>query len=54
MESQPCDVLAWEESPSELGREILAEHPNVLETLQPGVEKRDLLCERIEVWLRKK
>jgi len=54
MGSQPCELLAWEESPSAFGAQILAENLDVLETLQPGIEQRDLLCERIEVWLRKK
>lgn len=54
LEAQPCELLAWEETPSELGAGILAGHPDVLATLPPGVEQRDLLCERIEVWLRRK
>jgi ubiquinone/menaquinone biosynthesis C-methylase UbiE len=54
IEAQSGELLAWEETPSVIGAEILAEHPDVLATLQPGIEKRDLLCERIEVWLRKK
>jgi hypothetical protein len=49
-----CEVLALAERPSTIGAQVLAEHPEVLETLLPEVTEQDLLCERIEVWLRKK
>lgn len=46
-------VLDWKEKPSSIGEKVLAQHPEVLETLLPGVTREDLLCERIEVWLRR-
>jgi SAM-dependent methyltransferase len=54
IDQMDCEVLAFAERPSTLGEQILAEHPEVLETLLPEVTQQDLLCERIEVWLRKK
>jgi ubiquinone/menaquinone biosynthesis C-methylase UbiE len=53
IEAMPCQVLSWMERLSAFGEETLARHPEVLDTLRPGVSKRDLLCERITVWLRK-
>jgi SAM-dependent methyltransferase len=49
-----CEILALEERPSAIGEQILAEHPEVVETWLTEVTKQDLLCERIEVWLRKR
>lgn len=48
-----CDVLEWREGHSDLGATVLEEHPEILDTLLPGVEKHDLLTERIEAWLRR-
>jgi len=48
-----CEVLEWRQSHSTLGDQVLARHPDVLESLLPGVTHEDLLCERIKVWLRK-
>jgi SAM-dependent methyltransferase len=53
IEAQPWDILEWNERRSELGERLLGDHPDIAETLLPGVEVRDLVCERIEVWLRK-
>ena len=53
IEALPWELLDWQERPSQLGAAILREHPEVLASLLPGVEERDLLTERIEVWLRK-
>jgi SAM-dependent methyltransferase len=54
IESMDCEILDWNERESGLGEEVLAEYPEVLETLLPGTSQRDLLCERIEVWLRRR
>jgi SAM-dependent methyltransferase len=54
IDQMDCEVLDWVERPSTIGEQVLAEHPEVLTTLLPEVTKQDLLCERIEVWLRKK
>ena len=52
--SMGCEILEWQERPSEVGAAVLGEHPAILETLLPGVEERDLRTERIEAWLRKR
>lgn len=52
--AMPCDILEWREGRSELGAAVLEEHPDILATLLPGVEKHDLLTERIEAWLRRR
>ena len=43
-----CEVLEWQERPSELGAAVLRENPDIVETLLPGVKVPDLLTERIE------
>jgi ubiquinone/menaquinone biosynthesis C-methylase UbiE len=52
--AMPCDILAWENKHSKIGQAVLQEFPNIPESLLPGVSEADLLCERIEVWLRRK
>ncbi|HSD28258.1 MAG TPA: class I SAM-dependent methyltransferase [Vicinamibacteria bacterium] len=54
IESHAWEVLGWTERPSELGAAILRENPEIMDTLLPGVEERDLLTERIDVWLRRR
>jgi SAM-dependent methyltransferase len=54
IEAMPCEVLAWENKDSAVGRAVLQEFPDIEQTLLPGVSEADLLCERIEVWLRRK
>jgi len=53
IETMSCEILEWREAHSELGAAVLKENPEILRALLPGVEERDLLTERIEVWLRK-
>jgi ubiquinone/menaquinone biosynthesis C-methylase UbiE len=54
IESLPCDILSWQIRHSEIGERVLKEFPEISETLLPGISKADLLCERIEVWLRRR
>jgi SAM-dependent methyltransferase len=54
IEAMPCEVLAWENKDSVIGRAILQDFPEIAQSLLPGVSEADLLCERIEVWLRRK
>jgi len=54
IEQMGCEILEWRQLWSSLGEEVMARHPDVLDTLLPGVTEQDLLCERIEVWLRKR
>lgn len=53
IEAGPFEVLAWELEPSAFAREVLDEHPDVTETLLPGVTPADLVCGRINAWLRR-
>ncbi len=54
IQSGPFEVLQWDEEPSEHARAVLAEHPDVAETLLPNVTPSDLACGRIDVWLRRR
>jgi hypothetical protein len=54
IEAERWDILDWNERRSETGERLLQDHPDIAETLLPGVEVRDLVCERIEVILRKR
>jgi SAM-dependent methyltransferase len=54
IEAQPWDILDWNEEHSRIGEEVLEQSPDILDTLLPGVDKRDLVHERIRVWLRKR
>ena len=48
----PFDILDWQEEHWPLAESLLAEHPDVLDTLLPGVEPGDLTCRQIKVWMR--
>ena len=48
-----CAILEWTEDFSEIGQTVLRENSDVSATLQPEVSERDLLHERIKVWLRR-
>ena len=54
VEQAACEILAWKLKPSQLGEQLLAEQPAIMDTVLPGISSVDLLTERIEVWLRKK
>jgi len=54
IETMPCEILSWENRNSEVGQSVLAEHPDIPESVLPGVSTTDLLCERLEVWLRRR
>jgi len=54
IKSMPWEVLDWKEEPSEISQKILEQFPDVRDTLLPGVERADLLTERIKAWLRKR
>jgi len=51
-EASPFEILDWREEESELAQELLAENPDVPETLLEGVTPRDLVHSSIKVWLR--
>lgn len=50
----PFEVLEWREEPSEFAQALLKEFPDVRGSLTAGVEPRDLVNGRLEVWLRVK
>ena len=54
IEAGPLDVLHWDEQRSGYAEDALAEHPDVTDTLLPGVSRSDLVCGRIDVWLRRR
>ena len=54
IEAMSCEILEWREGRSELGAAVLEEHPDILETVLPGVEESDLVTDRIEAWLRRR
>jgi len=54
IEAGPFEVLEWFEEPSAFACALLEEFPDVHDSLSPGVEPRDLVHGRIEVWLRVK
>jgi hypothetical protein len=54
IESRPWEVPEWREDHSEVGAAALREHPQVLDSLLPDIEEKDLLTERIKVWLRRR
>lgn len=54
IEAGPFEVLDWKEDHSPLAETLLAEHPEVEETLLSGINRPDLVCSQIKVWLRNK
>ena len=52
IEAGPFQVLEWGEEPSDFASTVLEEFPEVRDSLTPGVEPRDLVHGRLEVWLR--
>jgi SAM-dependent methyltransferase len=53
IEAGPFEVLEWNEKRSPLAEELLADHPEVVETVLKGVEHRDLVHGRLKIWLRR-
>ena len=52
IEAGPFEMLEWTEEPSDYALALLNEYPEVENSLVDGVERRDLVHGRIEVWLR--
>jgi SAM-dependent methyltransferase len=48
------ELLACEERVSPVAEEFLAQHPEVLETMLPGLSERDLTCCAVEVLVRRR
>jgi SAM-dependent methyltransferase len=51
-DAQPLEILSWQETQSPFAAQKLREHPDVIDTLLPSVEPRDLTCHVLKVWLR--
>jgi SAM-dependent methyltransferase len=51
-EGSPFEIVDWHEAPSALAETVLAEQPDVTETLLDCVTPRDLVHASIKVWLR--
>jgi hypothetical protein len=54
IETEPFDVLEWRTETSSIAEDLLAEHPDVLETVFPHVEHDDLVNDRLHIWLRRR
>jgi len=52
IEAGPFEVLEWREEPSPFAVALLEEYPEVGDSLADGVEPRDLVDGRLEIWLR--
>ncbi|HEV8265837.1 MAG TPA: class I SAM-dependent methyltransferase [Gemmatimonadales bacterium] len=52
IDAGPFDVLEWTEEPSAFAVALLKEFPEVGDSLADGVEQRDLVDGRLEIWLR--
>jgi SAM-dependent methyltransferase len=52
IEAGPFEVLEWTEEPSPCAVALLKEYPEVSASLTDGVEQRDLVHGRLEIWLR--
>lgn len=54
LESGPVEVLEYREEPDPWSESMLKQHPEITESVLPGVEERDLVTGRINVWLRRR
>jgi SAM-dependent methyltransferase len=53
IDAMACEILAWRNKHSEIGAAVLKEFPEILDSRLPELAPADLLCERIEIWLRR-
>jgi SAM-dependent methyltransferase len=52
IEAGPFEVLEWTEEPTPFAVALLEEYPEVGDSLTDGVERRELVNGRLEIWLR--
>jgi len=52
IEAGPFEVLEWTEEPTPFAVALLKDYPEVSDSLADGVEPRDLVHGRLEIWLR--
>ncbi|HEY7447640.1 MAG TPA: class I SAM-dependent methyltransferase [Vicinamibacterales bacterium] len=50
----PFEVLQWREEHSAFADALLDEYPQIIEGIREGVERRDLISERLKMWLRRR
>ncbi|HEY7441622.1 MAG TPA: class I SAM-dependent methyltransferase [Vicinamibacterales bacterium] len=50
----PFEVLQWREEHSAFAEALLDEYPQIIEGIRDGVERRDLISERLKMWLRRR
>jgi hypothetical protein len=54
IEARPFEILEWREERSAFAETLLDEYPQVTEMMREGVERRDLIHERLKMWLRRR
>jgi hypothetical protein len=54
IEALRVDVLGWEEHRSRFAEAVLAEHPDVTQTVRHSVDTRDLVHDRLRIWPRRR
>jgi SAM-dependent methyltransferase len=54
LETDPFEIILWEETPSSFAEEVLREYPDAVSTALPGLQPNDLVVRRIRVCLQKK
>ncbi len=54
IEACPFDILEWREERSDFAETLLDEYSEVTETTRAGVERRDLIHDRLKMWLRRR
>jgi SAM-dependent methyltransferase len=54
IEACPFEILEWREERSAFAETLLDEYPQITEMMREGVERRDLVHERLKIWLRRR
>jgi hypothetical protein len=54
IEARPFEILDWREERSTFAEMLLHQYPHVSNTVQPHVERRDLIHDRLKMWLRRR
>ena len=54
IEACPFDILEWREERSDLAETLLDEYSQVTEMARAGIERRDLVHDRLKMWLRRR
>ncbi len=54
IEANPFEIREWCEEPSPIAETLLAEYPEVIDTVREGVDYHDVVHARLKMWLRKR